>query len=348
MSLELKIAQKGEVLRRDIISQIKKGTLKRNDRILPEEKLAEVYRLGIKIVRKTLEELERDGVIYRRKGVGTFANGLLTGTFDIAVLVFDMYDISNVYCRELFKGIRDAAEKNSCSFHVHPLNSRKIRGSNSGLLRDLISSGKINGILFLSCVDMDEIEFLRSERVPFVTAGFEYRGIDGGVVVFDLERTVTEMLEFLFKNSRRKIGIITGEVGINNLDVIMGQEKIKAGVEEFFKRKGPTCSHIHKKGFYTPADGYRLVSEILDENPGTQAIVSFGNELTSGAFEALKVRGRENDIVLMPIVEDPLDLPRPLVLNPVYRIGVESVETLLRLAKGGGPERIALAPGFLI
>jgi len=59
-------------LMQHIKDQIEKGILKENDKIPAERELCERYNVSRMTVRQALDELVREGVIYRKRGVGTF------------------------------------------------------------------------------------------------------------------------------------------------------------------------------------------------------------------------------------------------------------------------------------
>lgn len=66
---------KGALLKEDILSQIKLDILKIGNLVLPEKKLAERYKISYLTVRNVISELEKDGILKRHKGKGTFVVG---------------------------------------------------------------------------------------------------------------------------------------------------------------------------------------------------------------------------------------------------------------------------------
>lgn len=59
-------------IRETLRARIAEGTLKRGDRLPSEEELARGFGVSRMTVRKSLEDLIDDGLLYRRHGVGTF------------------------------------------------------------------------------------------------------------------------------------------------------------------------------------------------------------------------------------------------------------------------------------
>jgi len=57
-----------------IIDQINSGTYKENDKLPSERELCEIYDISRATVRQTIQELEREGYIYKVHGKGTFVS----------------------------------------------------------------------------------------------------------------------------------------------------------------------------------------------------------------------------------------------------------------------------------
>ncbi len=60
------------MLKDDILEKIKSGQYKRGQKIPSEEKLAKTWHISRMTVRRALDELAREGVLYKTKGSGTF------------------------------------------------------------------------------------------------------------------------------------------------------------------------------------------------------------------------------------------------------------------------------------
>lgn len=330
MALDLKVHCGGESLKQDILTQIKKRALKKNDRILPEEKLAELYGLGIKTVRNALSELEAEGIIYRKKRIGTFVKKNLSVKSNIAVLIFDILDTANPYCREILRGINSFIDNEKCSIQIHPVQSRRIKGASESLLQKLVYSGEIDGLLVLSWLDIEEIrEFIKCS-IPFVLAGFEYKEINTPNVIPDLEGAFSKMLNYLAGQGHKNIALIAGHLDVPDTNVLMAENRLDKIYRE--NTKSDSLNLSLTRGMYTVEDGRRIMNDLLDNPEGIpDAVISHGNELTKGALDSIVRRGLQpgKDILLVGYVEDPLDFPRPLIRNPIFETGRKSAELLM-------------------
>jgi DNA-binding LacI/PurR family transcriptional regulator len=331
MNNKLKVHSSGEEIKKDILGQIKKGLLKKDDRILPEEKLADLYGLGIKIVRKALTELEAEGIIYRKKRIGTFVKRNISKKINIAVLLFDILDTANAYCREILKGINSSLDPEKCSIQIHPVQSRKIKGGNDSLLQRLIYSGEIDGLLILSWLDVKEVSELLKKSIPFVLSGFEYKNLDAPCIVPNIESAFCKMIDYLVKNEHTDIALMAGHLDAPDSNVLMAEQKM-----EGIYMKSLEISHLNscvlKRGMYTVEDGKRMMLELLNGSKPPTAVISHGNELTRGAMEAISEKGlaQGKDIQLIGYIEDAFGFPKPAIRNPVFEVGKRSVEMLFQ------------------
>jgi DNA-binding LacI/PurR family transcriptional regulator len=330
----LKARTGSDQLKEDIYDQVRRGVLKKNDRLLSEEKLASHYDLGIKLVRKALDELEDEGIIVRKKRVGTFINtGNIASTKNIAVLEFELSS-ATAYHAEIFEGIERAASIHNCAIQINSLRSRRVRSVDSELLHTLIYEGRIDGLLLLSWLDKDEIDSLIKHNVPFVVAGYEYRDIDVPTVVGDVRGMLERSFKELISQGHHKIGMITGTTGVTNNDVIMMHEKLTDEFEKLTSKSDFGCSQYHKKGFFSEHDGYRLMRELLEMEDGPSAVITAGNELTNGAIKALYNYNGENKIDIFPLVDRDTMMPRPMFKRPIDKVGQKAVEMLMDLING--------------
>ncbi|KKR03678.1 MAG: Transcriptional regulator, GntR family with LacI sensor [Candidatus Uhrbacteria bacterium GW2011_GWF2_39_13] len=331
MAVSLKVQFNGDSIKREICSQIRKRILKKGDKIFPEEQLAKQYRLGIRTVRKALFELEEEGIIYRRKRVGTFVNSTLIEKMNIAILIFDIMDSTSAYYREIFKGINSALAPQYHNVQIHPIQSHQIKGERHSLLRNLIYSGEINGLLILSWLDENEIIELAQKSVPFVISGFEYKNIKVPNIIADIEGSLDKIMNYLTNQGHQDIALMAGHLDIPNNNVLMAEEKIRNIHASCMERKNFKSCFL-KCGLYTPAAGEKLMDELLEEKRTPSAVIVHGNELTCGALRSLKKHGLHpgKDMLLIGYAEDPSGFPRPVIRNPAYEMGKKSVEMLIR------------------
>ena len=330
----LKVKTGSERLKGDIYDQVQRGLLKKNDRLLAEEKLAEHYGLGIKLVRRALSDLETEGIIIRKKRVGTFINNSnISGNRYISVLHFDMAS-ATAYHSEIFSGIEKGLKGLNCSMQTNAIQGRRIAGSRRDLLYDLVLDGKIDGLLLLSWLERDEIEMLQENNIPMVAAGFEYRNLEVPTVVGDIREMLSRTITELTNSGHERIGMITGTTGVLNSDVIMAQEKLISEYEKIMQKRGIFHPDFLQKGLFTERDGYWLMEELLRHDDCPSAVIVCGNDLTNGALKALYEHGQGKDVTIFPLADSEGMLPKPLMKRPISQIGETATRMLYDIIEG--------------
>jgi len=325
-------------IKSDIYKQIQRGQLKKNDRLFSEENLARHYGIGIKIVRRTLAELEDEGIVIRKKRIGTFINNSnVSATRNISVLHFDI-TASSAYNAEMFRGIEDGLRGMNCSMQINPIQGRRISGARRTLLYNLLFESKISGLLLLSWLEKDEIEMLQKNNIPLVAAGFEYRDLDVPTVLSDIPAMLDRTIAELTAAGHKSIGMITGTTGVLNPDVVMAQEKLVSEYEKITSAGGIFHPELLKQGLFSERDGYRLMRDLLLRKDYPTAVVACGNELANGAFKAIYDHGHGKKVMLFPLAEQAGMLPKPLMKSPISKIGEIATKMLGDIMDGRKPE----------
>lgn len=101
---------KGERLRTHLLSEIASGSLNPGDALVAERDLAKVMQISRSTVRQTLDEMEREGIIHRVQGKGTFVADrpspeLASRSAAVAIVVLD---VVTSYYVSLLSGFEDA------------------------------------------------------------------------------------------------------------------------------------------------------------------------------------------------------------------------------------------------
>ncbi|NOY76132.1 MAG: substrate-binding domain-containing protein, partial [Kiritimatiellaeota bacterium] len=306
-----------------------------------EQKLAKQLGVSLMLVRRTLSELEEEGVLYRQRRSGTFVRKNMLTQKNIAVLLFDIVEMSNPFCKEMFRGINKALDSKNYSIHIHPIRSRRISGEGLTYIEKQLNSGEIDAVLLLSSLEVKELKMLESRSIPYVLAGFEYKNHEAPCVLPDTSYAFEKMIKYLVENGHPNIAIIAGYLdAVGRDEILTAEEKLERLHLEIQNLPGLESYEL-KRSFYSREDGERLMIELLDSGNPPSAVLAHGNYLTEGALQAIEKKGLKTGrgIVLVGYLEDISGFPKPLIRNPVFEIGKRSAEKLLNLINGEKNEK---------
>ncbi|MEX0643579.1 MAG: GntR family transcriptional regulator [Pirellulales bacterium] len=162
---------KRERLRSHLLSEIAAGTLNPGDALFAERHLAEIMQVSRSTVRQTLDDLEREGIVHRVQGKGTFvserrkqASSGQTAANAIVVL-----DVSSRYYLSLLAGFEKA-----CARAGHPAlicNSEDSIDRQGNHLMGLLAH-RVSGVALNACARETtppyHVELLQDAGIPVV------------------------------------------------------------------------------------------------------------------------------------------------------------------------------------
>lgn len=325
----------------DIIQQINEGTLKPGDRIIPEAKLKNIYKMSLRAVRSALENLEKTGRIYRIQGKGSFVSEkdtkketIKSTRKEIGIIFYDIVSTANLNFSNSLKLIEEKAEKFNWNINLFPIGGNREVPNRSALLKDLILRKSIDGAIILSWIDKDELLSLEKHDVPFVVLGFEYSTVSVPTVLEDIRDSVNLFMGHLLEKGHKKIGLALGTTGIRYSDSVMAKDKILDEYRKIISAKGLKFNKDYcRLGLYTERDGYRMANELLALPEKPTAIVATGGEISNGCLKAINERKLKipEDITLIPITSDNFGLPFPFVQRQSTEITETAVNMLQNL-----------------
>ena len=133
-------------LRDLLLGEIASGELHPGDRIYTESKLANRFQVSRTTIRRALGGLEREGLIVRFPGKGTFINrttesNALRERVSVGINFFADFSNSSYY-GELTEGILNEAEKSNLSIRV--VSPQELEGQMPGDISGFLFTGKLN------------------------------------------------------------------------------------------------------------------------------------------------------------------------------------------------------------
>lgn len=200
-----------EQLEIELRQMIQKNELDCNHPITTEMELAKVYGISRNTVRKALQALTDEGLLYKRHGLGTFVvpqeNRSPERTVLNKILLFMPSYVGDVnrldlYDRQLISGITDYT-----FLHHGQLELRKY-GESSGKLLDQYRNLKFDGIIWERPMleSYPVIEALARFKIPQVTISRQLDGVSS--LFFDYQAGIRKVLRFLRGIGHRRIVFI--------------------------------------------------------------------------------------------------------------------------------------------
>ena len=142
------------------------------------------------------------------------------------------------------------------------------------------------GILLMGTVITPKhVGFFRNSKIPVVVCGQNHPSVT--CVYHDDKGAAKEITRFIISKGRRRLAF----VGAVETDVSVGINR-RLGVEEAMSEAGLDPNELaHAQVFFTAADGYKGMNEILDGGFTPDGVICATDTLAVGAIRALKERG---------------------------------------------------------
>lgn len=201
----------GARLEADLRRLILADQLAYDQAITSEITLAESYRISRNTVRKALQKLVDDGLLFKVRGRGTFAvppqrrprqTGATVGRVLVAIKNFRFLTPDNVYDRHLMLGALEQASRSG--FKVEFADPEEL---DAARLLERAERGELAGIVW----ERVEEEFnaliaqLATRRMPQVTISRWVPGVHS--IFFDVESSIADTMRFLSGIGHREIGM---------------------------------------------------------------------------------------------------------------------------------------------
>lgn len=211
--------------------EIEKGELKN----LSERYIIHRFNVSSITARKVLNELEDEGYIERKVGVGSIVVEKREKLKELGVIFYDIYGPIEPFVPEVLNGIEESAREKNYHLHLYTARKKSIIETRSSIYH-LIEKRKIEGLFILSPLPEKDIRFIKEKGIPFLIIGNYYPTIETNYIIYNYKELVKEVCNELYKKGKRKMGIITSERGENG--VKRSADFAIEGYEEFVREKG--------------------------------------------------------------------------------------------------------------
>ena len=341
-----------------ILKELQSRNLKLGEKIPSENQFCQASETSIRTVRRALGELEKDGVIFRRQGRGSFLKDLKlashTGTLKrIGIFFCDLEFLLRPSFSLMIKGMEQAAPEFDYALNLFAVGRRFDNTASLSRLANLVPLNEISGAILISPMKKDDIIELRERSLPIVTM-HNYKSIHTDVASGDFVAAADIGLNYLSKNGHRRIGIIGGFEGNRNEAVILRNALFLERCHEIISEKklDIPCELIRFSD-YSQQDGYRIASEMLKLPNRPTAIFTVDDLLAQGVVEAVRDSGLNipNNVAVLSCNDSTQNSFISSIRMPLLDIGKAAVSLLNKRIISGNSikrEKIIFQPELII
>jgi|GEM_PF-2634275 len=319
------------------------GNLQPGDQILPEGKLAERFGVSVITIKRSLEELVKEGTVYKRQGKGTFvserkaAKSMDPSTVNLIYPFVPKDTFKDPFLGQVINGISECLAENLLHLRLFPLHGRSTIEScmKNPQTRKMLSSGIIAVNYIISDKDIDSIDrygcpsaFIGrhepSMPIPCVNTDHFSSGYEAS-------------MHLIRKHSRKRTAILNGYLDKQPycLDLLEGHRKAlkDSGIQE-----DPNLFLSLKEGLSISG----LVDDLVSKNIDFDSMIVFGCERAMEALNRLRYHqiSVPEKVTLIsyddsPAVSEHSTPTLTAVRQDVYGLGYEAAKLILKQKSSG-------------
>ena len=278
-------------LKKILLEEIASGKIISDGGRLPSfREIAEKQGVSIITVSKAISELVDEGIVYARQGKGIYVTDikkvkylLSPSTITIGATFLDIYNLSNPYLSEIFRGLTESAHNLNLNLQVFATPSVEMSIRENPLFWQNIHEKRISGIILASRMPIKDVILLKEKKVPFVWIGNDLPGEDIYAVLLDKPLVSALIVEHLTLLGYRSFGLIVpagDPIFVSSLRAL----SIKKGLSlkpEFIKEPAGEEKNVIS----------RTVKEILSHHSKPDALIVVGEQAIINTFNTLLESG---------------------------------------------------------
>lgn len=290
---------KYEFIKTRILEDIEKGIYENNDKIPSENELCRLYDTSRITVRKALDELTAQGILYRLQGVGSFVKRDVkdgqTADVEKILLVLPNYPelFSSGIVSDVLIGIEEVLEKTEFSFVtvMEPRNEE----DNEKFIQNIIDI-KPMGIIYSFYFNSDLQGELKKLNVPIVFLDSEPKDNMFDVVTGEDFESAYRATQLLLMEGYKKIGFYsqwsssfsTCKLRCEGTKQALRDSNIKIKDEWFSVSESVPMYHEAIMRFDTVTD----IKSYLKRNEELEALVAMNDSTSLAAYKAIAELGK--------------------------------------------------------
>jgi GntR family transcriptional regulator of arabinose operon len=227
-----------------LLKYFKEKNVKENERIPSENELLDIFKVSRNTVRQALDILERDGVVYKEQGKGTFFSknrpkkNFLIGVISLATTNYIYIDIIN--------GIEEYCHENKYSIILSNSNSNPEKEKEA--LESMLEKG-IDGLIIEPAlsynITKDSYIFkkLSNLEIPVLVIDVHIQGLNVPTLTLDDIKCGYDATEYLLKKNHKQIAFVYKK------EVVASEYRLK-GYLKALNEYGIKVNESYISGFY--------------------------------------------------------------------------------------------------
>jgi DNA-binding LacI/PurR family transcriptional regulator len=324
-------------LRQDLLARIRRGEFSPGDLLPSENQLCDWYGVSVTTARRALLELVKEGIVYRKAGIGTMVAPKVR-KIRLAFLSIDYkgdaWRRTPSALGEIVAGLGEECWQRTAAFSM-----TGVEGNEAvTYLRGLVEDRGVDGVLLRTADDIDEelLEVLEGAGMPYVVVKRHVPGRKMNCVVSDDVTGARIATNHLLDLGHRHIGFVCAKPHITfSQERLMGYRAALAerGIE-------PDAGLVRQQPYFTMEEGYRAVKDLLERSFPPEAIFVASDTMALGAYQAIGDLGLKvpddvsvvgyDDISPAAVLQPPLTTVR----TSYYDFGRLAAQLLLDIVEG--------------
>lgn len=204
------MAQKRYIqLKNELVKIIHDQNLQPHDRFLSQPTVIKEYNVTITTVRKTFDEMEREGLIYRIHGKGTF---IAPKSNTYTILIVSNYNLQagerHISYMAYWAGIQDYLDNHDLNYYPISINNQKFLSIRDDLQ---VYYRNLKGVIFFRDCDsyLESMDTLRAANIPCFFYGSDYYKdrIQTDYLFYNEKRIVEIAIDKILEQGYKNIGI---------------------------------------------------------------------------------------------------------------------------------------------
>ena len=323
-------------IKENIFEELKAMNLKSGDKIPSENDFCHKSNASIRTVRRALAELEKDGIIVRRQGQGSFlldinANAKSAPAGTIGILFSDMNYVVRPVFSKLLQSIEAQAIEQGYSFHLYSTGDR-LSSAEKRPLEQIIPLETVKGLIATSALSKQDIQTLRRNKIPLVNFN-EYNNLQLNSVIFDYYSAAQIGIEYLWETGHKNIAFICRHFSKPDSHVVLNNDNFLRGIKDIFKEKNLFLDE--KIIFQSNAlheEGQAITDKLFKSANPPDAIFTVDDFLAEGASKVVKENNSNCIILSCGMYSESENIPTIKIPSAAW--GKVAVDLLIKTIKG--------------